>query len=408
MQQMNCTFASILVLKQNIKMKYNFDEIIDRRGTESVKWDAVSERWGRNDLLPMWVADMDFRTPSFVMNALRKRLEHEVLGYTFACEEWYTSIINWLQSRHGWKVKREELTFMPGIVRGLAFAIQCFTEKGDKVMVMPPVYHPFFLVTEKNKREVVYSPLVLRDGQYYIDFDRFRKDIQGCKILILSNPHNPGGRVWTREELEQIAEICYESKTLVISDEIHADLTLPPYQHITFALVSEKARQNSLVFMSPSKAFNMPGLASSYCIIENKEICRCFQEYMEASELSEGHLFAYLSVAAAYSNGTEWLDQVLAYIQSNIDFTDAFLSEYIPNIKMIRPQASYLVFLDCRTLGLNQKELVDLFVDGAHLALNDGTMFGKEGEGFMRLNVACPRSVLEKALKQLKKACDNR
>ncbi|MSH99288.1 putative C-S lyase, partial [Escherichia coli] len=361
-------------------MKYNFDEIIDRRGTESVKWDAVSERWGRNDLLPMWVADMDFRTPSFVMNALRKRLEHEVLGYTFACEEWYTSIINWLQSRHGWKVKREELTFMPGIVRGLAFAIQCFTEKGDKVMVMPPVYHPFFLVTEKNKREVVYSPLVLRDGQYYIDFDRFRKDIHGCKLLILSNPHNPGGRVWTREELEQIAEICYESKTLVISDEIHADLTLPPYQHITFALVSEKARQNSLVFMSPSKAFNMPGLASSYCIIENKEICRCFQEYMEASELSEGHLFAYLSVAAAYSNGTEWLDQVLAYIQSNIDFTDAFLSEYIPNIKMIRPQASYLVFLDCRTLGLNQKELVDLFVDGAHLALNDGTMFGKEGE----------------------------
>ena len=389
-------------------MKYNFDEIIDRRGTESVKWDAVSERWGRNDLLPMWVADMDFRTPPFVMEALRKRLEHEVLGYTFACEEWYTSIINWLQNRHGWKVKREELTFMPGIVRGLAFAIQCFTEKGDKVMVMPPVYHPFFLVTEKNKREVVYSPLVLRDGQYYIDFDRFRKDIQGCKLLILSNPHNPGGRVWTREELEQIAEICYESKTLVISDEIHADLTLPPYQHITFALVSEKARQNSLVFMSPSKAFNMPGLASSYCIIENKEICRCFQEYMEASELSEGHLFAYLSVAAAYSNGTEWLDQVLAYIQSNIDFTDAFLSEYIPNIKMIRPQASYLVFLDCRTLGLNQKELVDLFVDGAHLALNDGTMFGKEGEGFMRLNVACSRSVLEKALKQLKKACDNR
>lgn len=389
-------------------MKYNFDEIIDRRGTESVKWDAVSERWGRNDLLPMWVADMDFRTPPFVMEALRKRLAHEVLGYTFACEEWYTSIINWLQNRHGWKVKREELTFMPGIVRGLAFAIQCFTEKSDKVMVMPPVYHPFFLVTEKNKREVVYSPLVLRDGQYYIDFDRFRKDIQGCKLLILSNPHNPGGRVWTREELEQIAEICYESKTLVISDEIHADLTLPPYQHITFALVSEKARQNSLVFMSPSKAFNMPGLASSYCIIENKEICRCFQEYMEASELSEGHLFAYLSVAAAYSNGTEWLDQVLAYIQSNIDFTDAFLSEYIPNIKMIRPQASYLVFLDCRTLGLNQKELVDLFVDGAHLALNDGTMFGKEGEGFMRLNVACPRSMLEKALKQLKEACDNR
>ena len=389
-------------------MNYNFDEIINRNGTDSVKWDAVERRWGRNDLIPMWVADMDFRTAPFVIDALKKRLEHEVLGYTFACKEWAESIINWLKERHGWEIREDMLTFTPGIVRGLAFAIHCFTEKGDKVMVMPPVYHPFFLVAQKNEREVVFSPLVLRNGQYYIDFDRFRRDVQGCKILILSNPHNPGGRVWTKEELSQIADICQETGTLVISDEIHADLTLPPYKHPTFALTSEKARMNSLVFMSPSKAFNMPGLASSYCIIENKEICRCFQEYMEASELSEGHLFAYLSVAAAYSNGTEWLDQVLAYIQSNIDFTDAFLSEYIPNIKMIRPQASYLVFLDCRTLGLNQKELVDLFVDGAHLALNDGTMFGKEGEGFMRLNVACPRSVLEKALKQLKKACDNR
>ena len=387
-------------------MKYNFDEIIDRRGTDCIKWDAVGERWGRNDLLPLWVADMDFRTPPFVIDALKKRLEHEILGYTFACEEWYTSIINWLQQRYQWKVTREMLTFVPGIVRGLAFAIQCFTEKGDKVMVMPPVYHPFFLVTEKNRREVVYSPLVLRDGQYHIDFERFRKDVQGCKMLILSNPHNPGGRVWTAEELEQIAEICYENGTLVISDEIHADLTLPPYKHSTFALVSDKARRNSLVFMSPSKAFNMPGLASSYCIIEDSGIRRRFQEYMEASELNEGHLFAYLSVAAAYNNGTEWLDQVIAYIQANIDFTEKYLRDYIPGIRMIRPQASYLIFLDCRALGLSQKELVDLFVDGAHLALNNGTTFGKEGEGFMRLNVACPRSVLEKALGQLREACN--
>lgn len=387
-------------------MKYNFDEIIDRRGTESVKWDAVGERWGRNDLLPMWVADMDFRTPPFVMEALRKRLEHEVLGYTFACEAWHTSIINWVQQRYGWTVTRDMLTFTPGIVRGLAFAIQCFTEKGDKVMVMPPVYHPFFLVTEKSKREVVYSPLVLRDEQYYIDFDRFRKDVQGCKLLILSNPHNPGGRVWTPEELEQIAEICYESGTLVISDEIHADLTLPPYRHHTFALVSDKARRNSLVFMSPSKAFNMPGLASSYCLIEDSNIRRQFQAYMEAGEFDEGHLFAYLSVAAAYSNGTEWLDQAIGYIRANIDYTDEFLRRHIPAIRMIRPQASYLVFLDCRALGLDQEALVNLFVDGAHLALNDGTMFGKEGEGFMRLNVACPRSLLQEALSRLKEACD--
>ena len=208
-------------------------------------------------------------------------------------------------------------------------------------------------------------------------------------MLILSNPHNPGGRVWTREELAEIAEICFDNQVLVISDEIHADLTLPGYTHPTFALVSEKARWNSLVFMSPSKAFNMPGLASSYCIIEDEAI---------------RHLFAYLGVAAAYSNGTEWLDQALEYIQENIDFTDEYLKTHIPAIRMIRPQASYLIFLDCRGMGVSQKELVDFFVDGAHLALNDGAMFGKEGEGFMRLNVACPRSVLRQALDQIKEA----
>ena len=385
-------------------MNYNFDEIINRHGTDSVKWDAVENRWGRNDLIPMWVADMDFRTAPFVIEALKKRLEHEVLGYTFACKEWSESIINWVKERHGWTVAETMLTFTPGIVRGLAFVIHCFTQKGDKIMVMPPVYHPFFLVTQKNEREVVFSPLVLKDEQYYIDFDRFRQDIQGCKLLILSNPHNPGGRVWTKEELSQIADICYESGTLVISDEIHADLTLPPYKHPTFALISEKARMNSLVFMSPSKAFNMPGLASSYAIIENDELRHHFQTYMEASEFSEGHLFAYLSVAAAYSHGTEWLDQVVAYIKGNVDFTEMYLKEHIPAIKMIRPQASYLIFLDCRALGLNQEELNRLFVEDAHLALNDGTTFGKEGEGFMRLNVACPRATLEKALKQLEQA----
>lgn len=389
-------------------MKYNFDEVIERKGTDSVKWDGVESRWGRNDLIPMWVADMDFRTAPFVVEALKKRLEHEVLGYTFACKEWSESIVKWLRNRHGWAIRENMLTFTPGIVRGLAFAVQCFTEKGDKIMVMPPVYHPFFLVSERNERQVVFSPLVLKEGSLYIDFDRFEKDIDGCKLLILSNPHNPGGRVWTKEELHRIAEICYDKGTLVISDEIHADLTLPPYHHSTFALVSEKARMNSLVFMSPSKAFNMPGLASSYVVIENESLLNRFRTYMEASEFNEGHLFAYLSVAAAYSHGTEWLDQVIDYIQGNIDFTENFLKSNIPVIGMIRPQASYLIFLDCRKLGLKQEELNRLFVEDAHLALNDGTTFGKEGEGFMRLNVACPRSVLAQALQQLERAVSNR
>lgn len=234
-------------------MTYNFDEVIERRGTDSVKWDGVKSVWGRDDLLPMWVADMDFRTPPFVMEALRKRLEHEVLGYTSACEEWYTSICSWLSRRHGWDVTREMLTFVPGIVRGQAFALQCFTNPGDRVMVMTPVYHPFFLVTQRMKREVVYSPLDLKDGQYQIDFERFRKDIQGCKVLILCNPHNPGGRVWTMDELRRIADICMENHTFVISDEIHADLTLPPYKHHPFATVSGLLRRIPSPSWHPAK-----------------------------------------------------------------------------------------------------------------------------------------------------------
>ncbi|WP_294616733.1 MalY/PatB family protein [uncultured Bacteroides sp.] len=385
-------------------MKYNFDEVIERRGTDSVKWDGVENVWGRNDLTPLWVADMDFRTPPFVMDALRRRLDHEVLGYTFACEEWYTSICNWLHRRHQWEVRRDMLTFVPGIVRGQAFALQCFTKPGDRVMVMTPVYHPFFLVTERLGREVVCSPLDLCDGHYRIDFERFSEDIRGCRVLILCNPHNPGGRVWTVDELRRIADICRENGTMVISDEIHADLTLPPCKHHPFATVSEAAAQNSLTFMAPSKAFNMPGLGSSYAIAVNEDIRHRFREFMEAGEFCEGHLFAYIGAAAAYTHGEEWLEQMLEYVQGNIDFTEHYLKEHVPGIGMIRPQASYLIFLDCRGLGLPQEELVRFFVEKARLALNDGTMFGKPGEGFMRLNVGCPRPILQKALQQLSAA----
>ncbi|NDV59064.1 MalY/PatB family protein [Bacteroides sp. 519] len=383
-------------------MKYNFDEIIDRTHTDAVKVDALQTIWGRTDLTPLWVADMDFRTAPFVVEAIKKRLEHEILGYTVKAESWYTSIIQWLNNRYSWKINSDTLLFSPGIVTGLALAVQCFTKPGDKVMVQPPVYHPFFLVTEHNNREVVYSPLVLQDGQYHIDMDRFRKDIQGCKMFILCNPHNPGGRVWTKEELSELAAICHENNVFVVSDEIHADLTLPPYKHHPFATISEEARMNCITFMSPSKAFNMAGLYSSYCIIENKELKEKFEDHLNKIELGGGNVFSFISVAAAYSNGTEWLDQLIEYIQGNIDFTDNFLKENVPAIKVIRPQASYLVFLDCRELGLSQEELVKFFVDDARLALNDGTMFGKEGTGFMRLNVGCPRSVLKQALEQLR------
>lgn len=389
-------------------MIYNFDEVIDRRGTDSVKWDGMKSVWGRDDLTAMWVADMDFRTPPFVMEALRRRLDHEVLGYTSACEGWDTTICRCVQKRHQWDVRPEWLTFVPGIVRGQAFALLCFTQPDDKVLVMTPVYHPFFLVTERLKREAVRSPLDLRDGHYHIDFDRLRRDVQGCKALILCNPHNPGGRVWTVDELRRIADICRESGTLVISDEIHADLTLPPYKHHPFATVSEAAASNSVTFMAPSKTFNMPGVQSSFAIVPDDGLRERFQAFMEAGEFSEGHLFAYIGCKAAFEHGEEWLEQVLAYIQGNIDFTETYLKEHIPFIGMIRPQASYLIFLDCRALGLGQEELEHLFADKARLALNSGTMFGEPGRGFMRLNVGCPRQQLRKALQQLEMAVNMR
>ena len=393
-----------IIFNHLARMEYNFDQIIDRRGTDSVKWDGMRCHWMREDLLPMWVADMDFATPPFIMEALKKRLEHEVLGYTFACDAWADSIARWLTARHQWNIVKERLIFSPGIVRGLAYVLHCFTQVGDKVMVMPPVYHPFFLVSQRNGRKVVYVPLRLEKGQYQIDFAEMESNIKGCRLLILSNPHNPGGRVWSPEELRQIAEICHASGTLVVSDEIHADLTLPSYKHTVFATVSEEARMNSIVFMSPSKAFNMPGLTTSYVIVENEELYGRFRTFMEASEFNEGHMFAYLSVAAAYMHGKAWLNQMLHYIEENIDFTENYLNEHIPGIRMIRPQASYLIFLDCRGLQLSTEALSNLFVNKARLALNEGTTFGKEGAGFMRMNVGCPRSVLKEALDRLRVA----
>lgn len=385
-------------------MTYDFDELLERRGTDSVKWDGVRDVWGRDDLLPLWVADMDFRTPPFVMDALQRQLSGGVLGYTRPCADWAPAICDWLLRRHGWQVETGWISFVPGIVRAQALALLCFTRPGDRVAVMNPVYHPFFLVTQRLEREVVFSPLVLRDGHYHIDYARLEQDLDGCRVLILCNPHNPGGRVWTEDELRRVADICHRRGVMVLSDEIHADLTLPGYRHHPFATVSPQAAAISLTFMAPSKAFNMPGLASSYAIAVDPGIRRRFQTFLEAGEFGEGHMLAYVGCAAAYREGEEWLGQLLAYLQGNIDLTEQFLKERIPTIGMIRPQASYLIFLDCRRLGLSQPELVNLFVDKARLALNDGTMFGRGGEGFMRLNVGCPRSVLRRALEQLEEA----
>lgn len=384
---------------------YNFDQLIERRGTDCVKVDSLKERFGRPDLVPLWVADMDFRTPAFIVEALKKRCEHEIFGYTFASDEYYNAIIQWVEKLHHWQVEREWLSYIPGIVKGIGFVLQCFTQPRDKVIIQPPVYHPFRIVPESMHREVVYNPLKMVNGMYEMDFENLEEVIdEQCKILILCNPHNPGGIVWKKESLARLAEICAKHAILVISDEIHGEMAYPQYIHYPFASVSDAAANNSITFMAPSKTFNIAGIVTSYSIIPNENLRNKFYSFMEAGEFNDGTIFAYEATKAAYTYGADWLQQLLAYIKENVDFVDTYLKANLPEIKVYLPQASFLIWLDCRGLKLNQPELVSLFMDKAGLLLNDGSMFGVEGEGFMRMNVGCPRSVLDSALHALKEA----
>ncbi len=385
---------------------YNFDEIIDRKGTSCVKYDGLKNAYqGKENLIPLWVADMDFATPDFIVEALKKRCEHPVFGYTFDDDEYYESIQTWLDYKYHWKTEREWISYIPGIVKGIGLAVQCFTQPGDKVIIQPPVYHPFRLVPTRMGREVVYNPLKLEDGIYKMDFEQLESLIdKDCKMLILSNPHNPGGVVWEKEALVKLAQICSAHGILVISDEIHAEMTYPQFRHHPFATVSEEAAACSVTFMAPSKTFNIAGIVSSYALVPDSRIREKFYSFLEAGELNAGTIFAFTATKAAYTYGAEWLQQMRSYVIENVNFVDEYLKKNIPQIKVYRPQASFLVWLDCRELKLAQPELVQLFEDKAGLALNDGTMFGKEGEGFMRLNIGCPRSILNQALESLKKA----
>ncbi len=385
---------------------YNFDEVINRKGTSCVKYDGLKDAYqGKENLIPLWVADMDFATPDFIIDALKKRCEHPIFGYTFDDDEYYASILTWLHYKYNWKAEREWITYIPGIVKGIGLAVQCFTQPGDKVIIQPPVYHPFRLVPTRMGREVVYNPLKLEDGVYKMDFEQLESLIdKDCKMLILSNPHNPGGIVWEKEALVKLAQICSAHGILVISDEIHAEMTYPQFRHHPFATVSPEAAACSVTFMAPSKTFNIAGIVSSYAIVPDAELREKFYSFLEAGELNAGTIFAFTATKAAYTYGAEWLQQMRSYVIENVNFVDEYLKKNIPQIKAYRPQASFLIWLDCRELGLSQPDLVHLFEDKAGLALNDGTMFGKEGEGFMRLNVGCPRSILSKALESLKKA----
>ena len=388
--------------------KYDFDKIIARAGTGALKFDALEERYGNADLLPLWVADMDFETPPFIVEALRRRMEHPIFGYTVVPADYLPAIADWLWAHHAWRVKTDWICYIPGVVKGIGAAINAFVRPGEKIIIQPPVYHPFRMTIRGNGREVVNNPLRENaDGTYSMDFENLAAVAdEKCKMLVLANPHNPGGIVWDRGTLARLADFCAARGILVVSDEIHCDLALWNNVHTPFATVSDAAAACSITFSAPSKTFNLAGIVSSYAVVPDEAIRRRFFGWLTANELNDPPIFSTIAAVAAFRHGEEWRRQMLRYVEANIDFVCDFCARELPKIKPRRPQASFLVWLDCRALGLGHDALVRLFVEKARLALNDGEMFGQGGAGFMRLNVGTPRAVLAKALARLKTAVD--
>jgi len=383
----------------------DFDKIINRKNTKCYKWDYNMEIFGKKDLLSLWVADMDFQSPKQVLNILQKRVEHGIFGYTGLTETYYNSIINWMKVSFGWEIEKDWIVTTPGIVPAINFTIQTFTEKHDKIVVQTPVYYPFFSSIKNNERTLVINELIIKRNRYEIDFtDLEDKLADGAKMMILCSPHNPVSRVWQRDELEQIAKLCLKHNVLLISDEIHSDLVFKNYQHIPIPQISKEIADNSISMFAPSKTFNVAGLSMSYVIIPNEKIRVKFQKTMRNLGLHGGNLFGIEALEAAYRYGRNWLYELMEYIEKNYLFSRQFFLEYIPKIKPVKMEGTYLLWLDCRELGLTQTELIDLFVNRAGLALNDGSSFGENGTGFMRLNLGCSRKLLEQALNQLKLA----
>ena len=387
---------------------YNFDQIIDRKGSGDLKHDALKPRWGRDDLLPLWVADMDFATPPFIVDALRQRMEHPIFGYTTTPTDLWQAIINWQQRQHQWTVQREWLTYIPGIVKGIGFVVNVFTRPGEKVIIQPPVYHPFRLTPLANGREVVFNPLKRNAESYYdMDFDNLEAVCdEQCKLLVLCNPHNPAGQTWSKATLQRLADFCYEHNILVVSDEIHADMALFGNRHTPFATVSPRAADISITFGAPSKTFNIAGVVSSFAIVPNEALRAKFFRWLSANELEEPTIFAPIATIAAYTKGDEWRREMLKYVEGNVLFVEDFCKKHIPEVKPLRPQASFLVWLDFSELRLDHAQLLDLCIDKAHLALNDGEMFGPGGENHMRMNVGTPRAILQQAMQQLATAVE--
>ncbi|MCD6354976.1 MAG: PatB family C-S lyase, partial [Prolixibacteraceae bacterium] len=372
--------------------KYNFDEIVPREGTNCIKYDGRKWFFNTDDLLPLWVADMDFRTPGFIVEALKKRMEHEIFGYTFRPDSYFQSIIGWMKTRHNWEVKKEWISFSPGVVAGLTFAIETFSNPGDGVVVQPPVYFPFFDSVKETNRRMVENPLKLKQGRYTFDFADLKSKITtNTKLLLLSNPQNPGGMAWTKEELEELTAICLENKIMIISDEIHSDLLFNGRKHFPIASISEETAQNCLVLMAPSKTFNVAGLSSSVVVIPNKANFARYERAIGVGHLGMGNIFGSVALEAAYRGGEEWLEQMLAYVWENYLFLEKFMRENLPKVDVMKLEATFLVWLDFSAYGMGDKELWNFVTRSAKVGLNDGVRFGTGGTGHLRLNIGCPR-----------------
>jgi cystathionine beta-lyase len=385
---------------------YNFDEIVDRKGTDSIKYDAAKEFLGATgDIIPMWVADMDFRTPDFVINALKKRIGHEVFAYTMRSKNYYESIIGWLKRRHQWEVSRESIVFSPGVVPAVNMAVLSYTQPGDRIITQPPVYFPFFNAVKDHGRELVYNPLVIKNGRLNMDLENLEKVAkEGARMIILSSPHNPGGSVWTEEELRRLADICLRNDILILSDEIHCDLVFKPNKHIPLVTLSDEIADHCITAIAPSKTFNLSGLSTSSVIIPNAELRKQFIATLDHLHIGMGNIAGNVASQAAYTYGDEWVDELMAYLSVNLDILEDYLQQQIPQIKMLRPEATFLVWLDCRELGMDDITLNNFFLEKARLGLNRGEMFGPGGSGFMRMNIGCTKATLNKALECLKEA----
>ena len=388
-------------------MKYNFDEIIDRGGNRSAKYDERAKKFGTADVIPLWVADMDFRTAQPIIDACVSKAEEGIWGYTSRPDSYFQAVQQWEQRRKGWTPDVSLMSWSLGVVPALSSIVRLFSGDGDKILIQTPVYSEFYDVAEAWGREVVENPLVETDGKWSIDFDDFAEKVKQCRIFLLCNPQNPLGRVWEPEELRKMAELCVESGTLLVSDEIHSDLIFHGKRHTPTASLSPEIAANTITCISATKTFNLAGLQASTTIFPNKDMKRAFEEFWGRMDIRRNNAFSCVAMEAAYREGEEWLDQLLPYISGNFDYICDFCAKNIPQIKPNRPDATYLMWLDCRALSMTNEELRDFFIHKAQLGLNEGYTFGHSLAGFMRLNAACPRSTLEKAMRQLKAAVDS-